>query len=432
MKMKFFLTALVLMLAAAVNVPAQNYVVDAPGVGYTVAHTDKYFVPDGWTDAVENAISKAPDDTIHLADGTKVKFVSLGFASKNKKIPAEIKYNGKTYYVFARDLMLSDDNPAGVKDPVGEKDFSPFSFKRTYKDENGEKVVTYVNTLDRHSEEGHELYGFRNIKLLIFLLIVAYAAMGLGFAFKKVGVLRWLMICLAALALIGIVMTEIKMICRLGFDFTWWMNPDFFPKKTCLWRSVILMAGVFGQLFSINLFQKLLDCGVGSEDKFNPLYVLIWILVAIIPALVASYFLAGWITGYDSTTADLATGNRAWMLLGLFTLAFISIGPLVLCIIHYKLAGIPAALFYTMFFVGSLALLFILIAAMAKLVFAIIIQFVVLIFLGRFISSDFMKDAMTSKSTPQVFYDNAGHMHYSAGDREAANREIAKQKAENS
>ncbi len=425
------LAAGVLLSASAAH--AQTYVVDVPGMDYTVAHTDKYFVPGGIFSQMDRALSKPQDDTLHLANGTQVKFVSLGFAEKERKKPAEIKYQGKTYYVYARDLKFSEKNAKGVKDPLKEVDFSPASRKLKYVDEAGNEQTKLANTLDRHSEEGHNLYGFDNIKAMLFLLVAAYALMGLGFLFKKVRFIKFILLTLTAFVLSGLLVAEIWTIFRLGTDFTWWMDPDVLPKKTCILRSVLLLAAVFAQFWSANLFQALLDCGREDKTEFSHLTVLVVMGIAFIPAIVGTYFLAGWITGFDSATADLALLYKTWLVWGLSFFAIMLVSSIVACVFEYKGLGVIVGLFYAVFWIGTAAVLFILFAAMIKLAVAVLLQFVVYAFILKFVGSETLSSAVSgggSSSQPAVMYRDAdGHLHNNEADADFANRRIAEREA---
>ncbi|MBQ0077709.1 MAG: hypothetical protein KBS55_03625 [Bacteroidales bacterium] len=432
MKFKALFAAAALLAASGLATNAQTYIVDVPGMDYTIAHTDKYFVPGGIVSQMDKAISKHTDDTLHLANGTQVKFVSLGFAEKERKKPAEIRYQGKTYYVYARDLKFSEKNAKGVKDPLKEVDFSPASRELKYVDADGHEQVKLANTIDRHSEDGHNLYGFDNIKAMLFLLVMAYALLGLGFLFKKVRPIKYIMLTLSAFALTGLLVAEIWTIFRLGTDFTWWMDPDILPKKTCILRSVLLLAAVFAQFWSANLFQALIDYGRNDKTEFSHFTILVVMGIAFIPVVVGSYFLVNWITGYDSATADLDLLYKTWLLWGVIVFGVLLIASIIASALEYKWLGIVVGLFYTVFWIGTAAVLFILFAALIKLAIAVLLQFFVFAFLLKFAGSDFVKDMASGSSSSQpvtMYYDADGHAHNNAVDAEYANKAIAERKA---
>lgn len=440
--MKRVLTILVA-LSCILTVSAQKYVVDAVGSPYTLATNDEFAGTRDFLSQSSHEASKqtgsAMDKVLRIPNGTEVTLRSIGkvFEEKsNKKLKAEISYEGKTWYVWARDLKFSDNNAAGVKDVLEGVDFSPRHFKLNYKDSNGEKKYRFINVLDVHSEAGHRLYSFFFPICVLLLVAATYLMFLIARIGRKSRLLRLLAITVIPLLMIATVVIEGFYIFRLGNDSMWFINPDFFAKKTCVLRSIPLIATFALQWLTIILYFQLLP--ERSGKNLHGFTGLVSTLIGIIPAVVAGYFIALKVTGFNDANATNVDAANAWIILGIVAFLLLLIYP----IIHYSrcidagkrstsmLAGTATSVFVVIFWIGMVVLLIMIIFALIKLFLAIIAQVFMWVALFAFCGSKFGASAFGGgggggSAMPQMQWkDQNGGLHMSEVDARAANARI--------
>ena len=445
--MKKFISIL---LALTIVMPmfAQRYIVDAVGTPHTLATTDAYKGKRDFLSQSSHEASKQTGSTVEkvmeIPNGTVVSLNSLGTVFKtksNKKLQAEITYEGNTWYVWARDLVFSPDNAVGVKDALEGIDFSPRHFKLNYKDENGEKTYRFINVVDVHSEEGHRLYSFYYPTRVLLLIGATFVLLLLALLARKKRPIRMLVIAIVPLLMVATVVIEGYCIFRMGSDSMWFINPELFAKKTCVLRSIPLIATFALQCFSMVLYFRLLPTRTG--ESLNGFSGLVSTLIGFIPAVVIGYFIAKGITGFNDATATVADSARAWSILGISAFALLLIFP----IINYTssintgnrftslIAGIATAIFVVIFWIGAALLLIMIIYALVKLFLYIIAQVFMWVVLFAFCGSKFGSmvfqgggggggSGSGNNREEMVWRDKEGGIHTNGVDAQIANERI--------
>lgn len=442
------IVTILMALSCAMTVLAQKYVVDAVGNSYAVATTDEFegkrdFLSQSSHEAAKQTGSST-ETTVNIPNGTEVTLRSIGkvFEKKsNKKLKAEISYDGKIWYMWARDLTFSDSNAAGVKDALEGVDFSPRHFKLNYKDSNGEKTYRFINVLDVHSDEGHRLYSYYFPIRVLVLIAATYLLFLFTLIARRSRFIHLLAITIIPLLMIATVAIEGYYIFRLGSDSMWFINPDFFPKKTCVVRSIPLIATFVLQWMTIIFYFRLLPEREGAN--LHGFTGLVSTLIGFIPAVVAGYFIAKGITGFDDAAATITDATHAWIILGASAFLLLLIYP----IIHYTLcintgnrftsllAGTATSLFVVIFWIGMVLLLIMIIFALFKLFLAIIAQIFMWVVMGGFVTSKLGGAALGGGGrggAPQmVWKDMNGGVHTNEVDARAANERIAASREQN-
>lgn len=447
--MKRIVTILIA-LSCAMTVLAQKYVVDAVGNSYSEATTDEF---KGKRDILSQSNYEASkqtgsttEKTVKIPNGTEVTLKSIGKVfegESNKKLRARISYEGNIWYMWARDLTFSDNNAAGVKDVLDGVNFSPSVYKLNYKDESGNDAYTTFNVLDVHSAEGHRLYSFYYPFCVLALIAAIYLMFLVARIARKSRFIRLTVTGIVPLLMIAVVAIEGFYIFRLGSDCMWFINPDFFPKKTCVLRSIPLLATFVLQWITITLYFPLLP--ERSGKNLHGFSGLASTLIGFIPAVVAGFFIAKGITGFDEALASATDTAHAWIILADSAFLLLLIYP----IIHYSLcidagsrfksfmAGTATALFDVIFWIGMLLLLIMIIFAIIKLFVAIIAQALLWVVLGGFVTSKFGSEVFSGGSgggggtSQMVWKDMNGGVHTNEVDARAANERIAASREQN-
>lgn len=435
--MKRLLIALV-SLVCVTTLYAQKYIVDAVVGDYTVATTDEYkwnrdFLQQS-TYAAAVGTGSTIDKEIEIANGTEVTVETFSRSwkkEKNTHVTARIAYeDGNTYYIHARDLVFSPNNPEGTFNALDTIDFSPNKFKMNYVDETGERVSSFINTLDLHSEEGQLLYSYY-YPIWIFILIgVSLVLLLLTFLTGKAFLVR-LAIYVTPLLMIAAVAMEGYLVFRLGSESLWFIDSDFYSKTTCVLRSIPLIAAIALQIASYILYCNLLPSKDGK--KVTGTLSLVSTLVVFIPAVVAGYFLTVYITGYDRATSDEALVSKCFMIWGILIFLLLLIWPTIYYSIKLDakrifpksqlLLGLSTSAFMVIYWIGTILLIIILIFALIKLFLAILAQ----IFLWAvmlFMCSKLPADTFSTPNMKAVYFDKSGGRHTSALSAEQANARI--------
>lgn len=435
--MKRLLLAIVSLVCATI-LYAQKYIVDAVVGDYTVATTDEYkwnrdFLQQSTHEAAVGTGS-ANDKEIEIPNGTEVTVETFSRSwkkEKNTHVTARIAYeDGNTYYIHARDLVFSENNPEGTFNALDTIDFSPNKFKMNYVDESGERVSSFINTLDLHSEEGRLLYSYSYPICILILIGASLALLLLAILTGKAFFIR-LAIYITPLLMIAAVATEGYLIFRLGGESLWFIDSDFYSKTTCVIRSIPLIAVIALQIASYLLYCNLLPAKNG--EKVTGTLSLVSTLVVFIPAVMAGYFITIYITGYDRATSDAALVSKCFMIWGILIFLLLLIWPTIYYSIKLDakrifpksqfLLGLSTSAFMVIYWIGTILIIIILIFALIKLFLAILAQ----IFLWAvmfFVCSKLPPDAFRAPNANAIFLDKNGGRHTSALSAEQANARI--------
>lgn len=438
-----------IMFVCAIAIYAQKYIVDAVIADHTVATTDEYrwdrsFLSQSTYEAAQQT-GGTKSREIEIPNGTEVivlQFDRTFHTQSNAHAKAKILYQDDTYYIHARDLVFSPDNPEGTFNALDTLFFSPNEFHTAYVDESGQRTTHYVNTLDLHSSEARLLYSSILPICILVLILVAFTLIILAARTKKERLLH-IAISSTPLLMIAIVALESYLLIRLGREATWFIDPDFFTKGTCTWRSIPLIAAIVLQIVSFYIYCTILPVREGKTLKSR--LSLKSTLITIIPAVVAGYFLATVITGYDRSTSDATNVGITWIVWFALTYIFLLIWPTI----YYSrnldagsmghksqfLLGLSTSAFMVVYWIGTIALIFILAFAIMKLLLAILAQiFLWVVMLGVCGSKFGAKIFKRSGSSVPVakYYDKSGGQHLTEIDASYANNRIDKAREANS
>lgn len=435
--MKRLLIALVSLICVT-TLYAQKYIVDAVVGDYTVATTDEYkwnrdFLQQSTYEAAVGTGSTIEKE-IEIPNGTEVTVETFSRSwkkEKNTHVTARIAYeDGNTYYIHARDLVFSPNNPKGTFNALDTIDFSPNKFKMNYVDETGERVSSFINTLDVHSEEGQLLYSYSCPTCILIFIGASLVLLLLALLTGKSFFIR-LAIYVTPLFMIAAVAVEGYLVFRLGGESLWFIDSDFYSKTTCVLRSIPLIATIALQIASYMLYCNLLPAKDGK--KVTGSLSLVSTLVVFIPAVVAGYFLTIYITGYDRATSDEALVSKCFMIWGVLIFLMLLIWPTIYYSIKLDakrifprsqfLLGLSTSAFMVIYWIGTILLIIILIFALIKLFLAILAQ-VFLWAVLLFTCSKLPADAFRTPNMKTVFLDKNGGRHTSALSAEQANARI--------
>lgn len=248
----------------------------------------------------------APNDTV-------VDYVYFKSVRKDKEIyagAAAVNYNGKKYLVAADDLVMGDNNPAGVRDFINHEE-------------------------NYHTQLGHWYSTYTPYIYILVLMILTTIFASL--AQKS----NWLAIFVPILML-GALIIEIFAVKTLSSDALWWIDPDLYPMGKVILRLIMFGAVVVMQIFSIRLFRN----AVGGELSFKG--PLIGIIVAVAIFIVSFIVAMFWRHSAESIV------NTGLILGGISIL----IGILVTAIKNIKqigfIAGLALSIFAIVYCVGLL------------------------------------------------------------------------------
>ena len=299
-----------------------------------------------------------------------------------------------------------------------------------YVDETGERVSSFINTLDVHSEEGQLLFSYSYPIWIIILIGASLVLLLLALLTGKSFFIR-IAIYATPLFMIAAVAVEGYLVFRLGGESLWFIDSDFYSKTTCVLRSIPLIATIALQIASYMLYCNLLPAKDGK--KVTGSLSLVSTLVVFIPAVVAGYFLTIYITGYDRATSDEALVSKCFMIWGVLIFLMLLIWPTIYYSIKLDakrifprsqfLLGLSTSAFMVIYWIGTILLIIILIFALIKLFLAILAQ----IFLWAVLLFTCSKLPANAFSTPNmkiVYFDKSGGRHTSALSAEQANARI--------
>lgn len=252
-------------------------------------------------------------EVLVAANDTVVDYVYFKSVRKGKEIysgAAAITYKGKKYLVAADDLVMGENNPAGVRDFIN-------------KEEN------------YHTQLGH---WYSTMTPYIYILVL----MLLTTIFAAIAQKAHYLSILVPILMVGALAIEIFAVKTLGSDALWWIDPDLYPMGKIILRLVMFAAVVIMQIFSIRLFQN----AVGGNLSFKgPLIGIIVAVGIFILSLIVAMF---WRHSAESIV------NTGLILGGVSIL----IGILVTAIQNIKqigfISGIALSIFAIVYCVGLL------------------------------------------------------------------------------
>lgn len=362
-----------------------------------------YVIDDNFVDSVEvchikkNATNESLGSTafkLPLGETVMVERLLNGQSSY-----CAVKIDGKEYGMSGWYLLMSDENPEGTEDILG----------------------------DTRSRVNHSLLGkfFATMTpywIVAILLVISMAFTWLGLKNEKI---REIALIEVPSSLLAVSVIEAMAYWTLGTTAFWWCDPDKFGFFGALFRVIPFILFVAFQLYSIKLYMHLLTNDEDNELSVKPMLISIGLCI---PVTLAVVFCCAGFFGIKSPWLEIITVVTFLLSLGIGI--FISTKKNLEEL--GKTAGTMFTLFGIVWAIGAVVALVGLVIVIFKLILQILIVIAAcfgLAFAFGQGDSDSSGSGGNSGGTQSYWIDAEGGRHTSQFAAEESNKRIAERKA---
>lgn len=319
------------------------------------------------------------------------------FAPDKRPLASVTDTLGRTFYVDPVELKFSSENAAGTANPLSK----------------------YTDMRNREFYEGAFLFA---VFIMIWLTWrISRRAMVIGLKKFDNGTLKpryWLIGLLLVLAPVLAFMTivlEIGIVDELKGDCCWWLNSAYVGDFMRFVNIFLFFLAVRWQYKTIDAYATGMEsflCTNKAVPRKELMSAIVMAIAVSAVLVIIGLCLYGWVSHTAGTVvfyiaAVAGVGILGFSLLSMFVQMKQSAGWLL---------SIAYTLFVIMWAVGTLLMVAILIWQ----IFKIIIPFVILALFGKMIPA--LK--LDKPSSPMAWYDDAGGVHRSAGERDRRNEAL--------
>lgn len=363
-----------------------------------------YVVDNNFPDSIEAYVIQTSKDTGKAYRGNTAFKFAIGDTVQVKELMASdslyavIVKDGNTYCMLRRYLVLSDDNPEGTVDVLGED-----------------------RDMSNHKWAAKFFASFTPYLFVILLLLVAIIIGVLPL--KLCPSLKRTALYVLPVAMLLVSAIEVTAWLVMGSNTFWWCDPDRYGFFGSLLRVVPFVVLVACQLFSVLLYKNLLEEYVKEDQSLSFLPLLISVGASIPVVIVLAIILA--ICGLNSIMNGVCLA--AFLITLIIGIAYSSYRNVKA--LGKSLGGL-FSLFLIVYAIGAVIAIYGLIAVIFQLIIQILMVLAAIaacVFAVAFMSSS-NGGGGSSQQPPRMYYDNDGNGHYYAGERDRANERIRERK----
>ena len=252
---------------------------------------------------------------------------------------------------------------------------------------------------------------------LVFIIVAA--AFGATLLHMKGGAKSRTLLLAAGGCMLAATVLEIAIYSVLGGNSLWWCTSDKYGFWAKLLRLIPFALFVAFQILQVFFFKGAVEEHIGKDLSIKSTFIclLLTFPIAFVVSVASSIF------GVSGDTADTVSHVIFW------TLVLGGIGWALMS--NVRTAGWRQGAAFTAFSVVLVVAVCLAVFLFLVALFELFLQLLMVtaVVVGGIYMFGIMSKEASKQQPRQVFYDNDGHMHYTPGARDSANRQIAERKA---